>query len=214
VPVAVAGIRSAVAVSAGYQDDETCALLAGGRVACWGANGSGQLGAGRRGDCPRPVVVGGIAHAVSIAAGGQHACAVIAGGAVYCWGHNNLGQLGTASTRDSTVPRRVRGLPGPARAVAVSPRSYSCAAMVSGAVFCWGINSKAQLGSGRAGGARPVPVRVAGVRRAVAITTGIAHACVLLARGAGAECWGYDDYGQLGDGPGNRLLHKPAKVVF
>jgi alpha-tubulin suppressor-like RCC1 family protein len=111
------------------------------------------------------------------------------------------------------VPVRVRGLPGRARAVAASPHSYSCAALAGGAVYCWGINNKAQLGSGRAGAGSQVPVRVARVSDAVSLSAGLAHACVVLRHG-GAQCWGYDDYGQLGDGPGNKLLQAPVRVVF
>jgi alpha-tubulin suppressor-like RCC1 family protein len=84
---------------------------------------------------------------------------------------------------------------------------------VSGAVYCWGVNNKAQLGSGRPGPESLTPVRATGVHEAISVSTGVAHACVLLRRG-GAECWGYDDYGQLGDGPDNKLLRAPVRVVF
>jgi len=85
--------------------------------------------------------------------------------------------------------------------------------LVGGSVYCWGINKKAQLGTGRSGPPSLVPIRVAGVTDAVAISAGVGHACVLLA-GGGAECWGYDDYGQLGNGPATKLLHTASPVVF
>src|SRR5262249_25600709 len=80
----------------------SCALLAGGKVKCWGANNRGQLGlddATKRADrsgqmvpALKPVALGGTA--TDIAAGSQHTCAIITPGNVKCWGDNSLGELG------------------------------------------------------------------------------------------------------------------------
>jgi alpha-tubulin suppressor-like RCC1 family protein len=89
----VAGIDSATAVASG--SDHTCALLAGGTVACWGANNRGQLGDGTYTmNRPTPVAVSGLTGAVAIAGGFAHTCAVVTGGTVKCWGDNYWGQLG------------------------------------------------------------------------------------------------------------------------
>ncbi|WP_437893217.1 hypothetical protein [Sorangium sp. So ce124] len=82
----------------------TCALLAGGRVKCWGLNDSGQLGLGdtvNRGDAPDgmgdtlpPVDLGEGATAEAITAGANHTCALLTDGRVKCWGSNGSGQLG------------------------------------------------------------------------------------------------------------------------
>ncbi len=87
-----------IQVASGYA--HTCALLASGRVRCWGANGSGQLGLGHTlqiGDdetpgTQGPVDVGGAV--TQIAVGYAHTCALLEGGAVRCWGQSNVGQLG------------------------------------------------------------------------------------------------------------------------
>jgi alpha-tubulin suppressor-like RCC1 family protein len=211
-PVPVRGITNAVAVSAGYIDDETCAVLATGAVMCWGANNLGQLGNGRTKDSWTPVRVSGIRDALDVAASGGHACAVLATGTIECWGNNSYGQLGDGTRINRLVPVGVSGI-SEGLAVAVDPRGYSCAALRSGAVDCWGHNPKDQLGNGRQPEGSLVPVRALNVSDAVAITAGMGHACALLASG-GADCWGYDDYGQLGKGGGRPDESNPVPVLF
>ena len=213
VPVLVRGITSAVSISAGYDEDETCAVLAGGTVDCWGSGEYGQLGNGVAGDSATPVPVKGITNAVAVAAGGLHSCAVLASGAVECWGQNELGELGNGSRRDSAVPVPVRGLPGPATAVAVAARAYSCALLAAGTVYCWGGNPRNQLGNNHLSFASAVPVKVAGVTGALSISTGTVHACALLTGGV-ADCWGSDDYGQLGNGPRLGGILGAGPVIF
>jgi alpha-tubulin suppressor-like RCC1 family protein len=52
VPVPVTGITNATAVAAGYND--TCAVLNGGSVQCWGDNDNAQLGNGTKTDSSVP----------------------------------------------------------------------------------------------------------------------------------------------------------------
>ena len=156
-PVAVSGITNAVAIAAGFSD--TCALLAGGHVDCWGDNQSGELGNAATGgpDCggfcsATPVAVSGITNAVAIAAGYGHTCALLAGGHVDCWGDNRLGELGDSTTTGvdcggscSTAPVAVSGITS---AVAITTgASHSCALLSTGSVTCWGSNHYGQLGN-------------------------------------------------------------------
>jgi alpha-tubulin suppressor-like RCC1 family protein len=212
VPVRVRGISNAVAVSAGYIDDETCALLASRAVECWGANGHGQLGDGTTTDRTTPVSVKGITNAAGVAAAGGHACAVLRSGTIECWGNNQEGQLGNGTRSSSPTPVPVKNIDD-GRAVAVDPRGYSCAVLRSGAVYCWGHNPKDQLGNGGQPIGSLVPVRAPNISNAVAITTGAGHACALLSSG-GADCWGHDDYGQLGKGGGPPADSDPVPVLF
>jgi alpha-tubulin suppressor-like RCC1 family protein len=211
-PVTVRQITDGVAISAGQLEDATCALLAGGTVRCWGQNLYGELGDGTTASSDVPVGVTGIGDAVAISTSGQHACAVLASGGVACWGRNNHGQLGDGSHRNSATPVQVAGMPNAAM-IAAAPFGYTCAVARSGSVYCWGHNPKNQLGDGLYPAGSAVPVRALGITNAVAVTAGKGHACALLA-GGGADCWGYDDYGQLGDGVGPPAISNPVAVSF
>ena len=97
-PQLVAGLAGISWLALG--DAHSCALTTAGGVRCWGANSSGQLGAGAAAPSvsPTPLDVAGMAGGVSsLAAGGAHTCAVKARQA-YCWGRNDVGQLGNGAT--------------------------------------------------------------------------------------------------------------------
>ncbi len=93
--------RVAVAIAAG--GFHTCALFAGGHVACWGSSRYGQAGrfgasvrTPRRIPFEQPVEV--------LDAGLLHTCALSAG-EIYCWGAGP--QLGRSGVADSSRPVRV-----------------------------------------------------------------------------------------------------------
>ena len=94
-PVGVTGLTGASAISAG--DSDTCALVIGGTVECWGADGTTA-------GSTTPVAVTGLTGVTSISAGSYHTCALVTGGTVMCWGQNGYGQLGNGTRNGSTTP--------------------------------------------------------------------------------------------------------------
>jgi cysteine-rich repeat protein len=135
-----------VQVAAGF--DQTCVLLVGGDVRCWG-EGAIPFGEVYGDDEPAseaPLVdLGG--RAVSIAAW-SHACALLEGGTVRCWGFNFEGELGYGHTEIVSGPFG----PSPAEAgdveiggeaVALWARGgVTCVLLSTDELRCWGVQSQ------------------------------------------------------------------------
>jgi alpha-tubulin suppressor-like RCC1 family protein len=194
-PVPVSGLSNALVVSAG--DDHTCAVLSDGSVRCWGLNADGQLGDGTTARRTSPVAVSGLSGVVGLSAGGAHTCALHANGTVSCWGSNSDGQLGDGTVTDRLTPVNVFGLSG-ATSVAVG-YTHGCALLSNGTASCWGYNVDGQLGSGNTSMRSTTPVAVSTLTGATAIAVGWDHGCALLGSGS-VRCWGYNFYGEVGDG--------------
>ena len=201
VPVQVDTITTATQVSAGYE--HTCAVLASGVVDCWGRNNRGQIGDNSTTNRRVPVQVDNITTATQVTAGYGHTCARLASGVLNCWGYNNYGQLGDNSTTTRLVPVEVDNI---TTATQVSAGYYhTCARLSSGLLNCWGRNSYGQIGDNTTT-TRRVPVEVDNITTATQVSAGggtggntYEHSCALLSTGA-VSCWGYNAYGELGNG--------------
>ncbi len=192
-PVEVMGITNGFAVATG--GNFSCALRGSGSVACWGGNGSGQLGRGNDSPSATAVTVTGLAGIVAIAAGRSHVCVAKNTGVVACWGDGANGQLGKAG--GSPTPVDVPSINN-AASVAAGER-HSCAVTKTGGVLCWGANEHGQLGNGSPSPSSATPVVVAGVSGAVAVSAGKNHSCATFGNGT-VSCWGGGGNGQIGDG--------------
>jgi alpha-tubulin suppressor-like RCC1 family protein len=177
-----------------------CALADSGGVTCWGSDRYGELGDGATTGIAGPVDVVGLSGGVrAIAAGAYHTCAVGDDGGVTCWGLNVHGQLGNGTIADSNAPANVTGLSSGVTAI-VAGMEHTCALTGAGGVKCWGADSFGQLGTGKVANYYIVPVDVVGLEDPViAIAAGAYHTCAITTGGTVA-CWGYNVYGQLGDG--------------
>ena len=198
VPVAVAGITTAIGVSTGSQ--MSCALLADRPARCWGIDAHGALGTGgpALGKSTTPVVVHAIAGAVELTTGGLTTCARLGNGNVMCWGANLSGELGDGTRNYGRHPEPVK-VQKVAHAADVSEGSVGCVALAGGSVKCWGSNYYGTLGNGRRETTQSTAVTVERVSGAVAVATGVLSACAVLADGR-VRCWGRNDHGELGAG--------------
>jgi alpha-tubulin suppressor-like RCC1 family protein len=208
-PAPVPGLGTRV-VSVAAGDAHTCAALADGSAACWGAGDEGEIGDGAAMDRSSPTVVSGLDgqstpdRAAEVAAGSAHTCARLADGTLRCWGRGGDGQIGDGAAETRTTPATpalVAPGDGPGAAASATGvaagAAHSCALDAGGQVWCWGRGDSGQLGGAMLGVLTPAPVP--DVSGALAVTAGAAHTCAITAART-VVCWGANDQGQLGGG--------------
>jgi alpha-tubulin suppressor-like RCC1 family protein len=176
-------------------DTHNCVVVDG-RLACWGANGSGQIGSGVSGRSSGPTWVPVEGTTLFVSTGLAHTCALTTTG-LFCWGDNTYHQLGSETTTASLVPIAVDfALPV---TWLVSGDNHNCLIDDRGQVWCWGANARGQLGDGSTV-ARGTPRVVTGLPSpAVEVGARWDHTCARLEGGA-VWCWGQNDLAQIGDG--------------
>ena len=200
-PTVVAGLSADVAkLSAQWQ--HACALDRAGTLACWGANGSGQIGDGTSSG-PRPPTTPSAplpAQVTAIATGRDHTCA-LAGGDIYCWGANAQGQVDPgAPSMPIPTPTPVSGPDVTDAQDIVGGGQHTCIVRKGekNPVTCWGANTSGQLGDGTP------------MEDATLIAAGAAFSCGL-GKDDAIQCWGDNHYGQLAIG-GDIVRATPAPV--
>ena len=201
----------------------TCAIE-GGEVFCWGRFGFTDTDLNSL--TPKKILNGSASGFTNsgvkkVAAGGNIACAIASDDKLYCWGGNTLpGSPSTGNLGVSAVPAVEQcpqntgyacrpvlvdtggGFPNTS-VTDVNLGQQSGCAIDGGEVFCWGWNSKGQIGDGTTTN-RVGPVKVtASSGFANSSVTDISmggrnHACAL--EGGKAYCWGDNTAGQLGTG--------------
>lgn len=109
-------------------------------------------------------------------------------------------ELDDGSAYNTSTPVNVSGLKSTVTSIATG-YDHTCALTSGGGVKCWGGNSYGELGDGTTNlGSTPVDVLgLASGVGAIAAGDSWAHTCALTSLG-GVKCWGYNAYGQLGNG--------------
>ncbi len=214
-PLLVPGLEHGVrSLAAGAR--HTCAEQSG-AVLCWGDDGERQLGddGGTPSGplrVPMPSGSGAALGGVRVLASGSSASTTCtsASGETFCWGRGSSGQLGDDQSPESDAPVYVAGL-GAVDALAQGG-AMGCAA-ANGAAWCWGEGSGGQLGDGTDASALtpvPLPALASGSGAgAGALSAGDAYACGL--SNSSVECWGDDQFGQLGSDAGSPAF-SPAAI--
>jgi alpha-tubulin suppressor-like RCC1 family protein len=91
--------------------------------------------------------------------------------------------------------------------------THACARKTDGTIWCWGNDNAAQLGpTSTYEPMSATPARVGGLESAVGLTAGDSFNCAVV-DGGGAQCWGYDAYGNLGSGSTMTYIASPVTVA-
>ncbi len=206
IPYVIPGLSDIKDAKAGYL--HSVALASGGAVYTWGSNGAGQLGLGLRSDelgrANVPTLVPALSSGVAaIAVCGNSNLALLNNGEIRAWGYNAFGQLGNGTTTTALSPVRVTGINNAVAifAGAAGDVPAGCFAKLSdGSWMAWGYNSMGRLGIGTN---NPdvvlAPTPAPGLNGFSSIQCGGEYSCALMQDGT-VKAWGYNQYGQLGDG--------------
>lgn len=223
-PTVVAAAKGTV-LSAGTA--HACAIVAG-NIYCWGDNEKGQLG---NNDNPNDADSAVRVHkeidgqpltgVTAVTSGFSHSCAV-AQGTAYCWGDNTTNQLGNKNYAQANraVPV-LTSSDAPLTGVSlIEAGTYHTCAIVSGKIYCWGLNGSGQLGNNNMPTASnhatlaEYDASDVAISGASAISSGANSTCAII-KGI-AHCWGSNVAGQLGnnDTGTNRSGAVPVKTVL
>jgi alpha-tubulin suppressor-like RCC1 family protein len=206
-----------------------CAISTNGELSCWGRDGAGELGNGAGFDdaaLPTASVLSGdpIGDAAQVSVGRYNTRYVSTTGVVACFGwivNSQSLPFGVDYVEEAAVIT----LPAQAAEVSTGVR-HSCARLIDGRVFCWGLNKNGQIGDGTSDtSCTHADDGVAGDCAHYAATqamglegcqveqlgVGQAHSCARCASGQ-VRCWGAGDNGRLGNG-GSALQPIPVTVL-
>jgi len=216
----------ATVVSVGAGASFGCALLAGGKVRCWGSSNLGRLGTGTAvgnvGDTELPSSLGDAglvpivtgATAVDLKVGSSHACVLLSTDRLECWGQNSTGAIGigdVGNIGDNESPATF-GVSVFAQGEKVQSPSLgfnaTCAIVAGSGLRCWGLNASGQAGYpkttnlGIDNATTPSligQVNVGSGRSVKSAYTGTSTSCAILDDDS-VKCWGWNNTGQLGFG--------------
>jgi len=186
-----------------------------------------------------------IAGYSAISGGLEHACALTRDSRIFCWGKNQSQELGrtTSELCNSGIPRI-----DPVFACGPTPREincpagsscrykqldaglrHTCAVDLAGAIWCWGLNDRGQLGfTCSPGNTDPNCAATAVPRKLIvplprgftqptfwSVSAGAAHTCAVSTVGS-VFCWGDNSSTQLGSAGGRepRVVPTSSHYMF
>lgn len=197
-----------------------------GKVYGWGANSLGQLGIGNFDNYRLTPVTPDASGVLSgktisqVAVGLYHTVVLDSDGKVYTWGFNNNGQLGNGNLTNSNIPVSVVdgavSFTGRTVTNISAGREHTIAVVANSKIFTWGDNGSGQLGNGTNTDSNvPVQVVNTGVlsgKTILKVYAGDSYSAALDSDGK-VYTWGYNAYGQLGNGITFTDSNVPVAVI-
>lgn len=196
-PLTISGLNNVIKL------DGSCALTEVGEVFCWGDNSSHQLANASLTESATPIKIALSGKATDVVYSYITPCALIEDGTVQCWGDNHYGQVGDGTAGNFVdTPSFVSGLSGKVKNLAMGVYGR-CAVIEDGTVQCWGNNRSGQLGNGTNQDTTTAVTVMGLLGKAKYIKVGgyafSQFFCALLEDNT-VNCWGYNQYGNLGNG--------------
>jgi alpha-tubulin suppressor-like RCC1 family protein len=209
-------------LSAGYY--HTCSIASDDKAYCWGLNNNGHVGDGTTSgrSTPTAVAQGAMpsgATVKSVTAGMYNTCGIASDDKAYCWGNNDYGQIGDGTTSGRSTPTAVAQGAMPSgytvKSISISSSYHACSIASDNKAYCWGRNNYGVIGDSTTT-SRYTPTAVAqGAMPSGAtfklVNAGLYNTCSI-ASDDKAYCWGYNSYGQIGDGTTSQR-NQPALVL-
>ena len=190
----------------------TCSISSSAGALCWNLTNSGLIEIEMIGPMDNNESVESVF--TGIAAGGGHSCAIRASlnnSEIACWGSNWNGQLGDGTTNSSHELRPI-GVGMGNWTHLTAGVSHTCGIIEFTDVYCWGGGRLGQIGDGfQVDRLEPNLIYVSSTK-IVSIEAGNYHTCLLNEIGD-VKCWGWNGYGQIGDGSFENI-HSPNAVVL
>jgi uncharacterized repeat protein (TIGR02543 family) len=197
-----------VQLSLGYH--HSSALSSDGRVFMWGENYHGQLGDGTESHKYTPTDITaqfGLETGETITQielGINSSSAITSYGRLFLWGGNNLGGQGTERIIPTEITSQFYLNEGDAITQIAFGHFHTLAVSLEGRIFTWGYNPYGQLGDGTTL-EKYEPIEITSnfgfnaEETVVQSSVGFFHSSVITSEGR-VFMWGYNIYGQCGDG--------------
>jgi alpha-tubulin suppressor-like RCC1 family protein len=187
------------------------AIKTDGTLWTWGNNSFGQLGDSTQTNRSSPVqTISFGTNWKQVSCGGLATAAIKTDGTLWTWGWNNYGNLGDSTQTNTSSP--VQTTAGGTNWKQVSCTTYHSGAIkTDGTLWTWGWNAFGSLGdSTQTDRSSPVQT-IAGGTNWKQISCGGLSTTAIKTDGT-LWAWGYNWYGQLGDGTGDSNTDKSIPV--
>lgn len=171
-------------------------------IYCWGANDSGWANGDSHVLRFNSATLVNPEPAQQLAVGHDFAVSITENGDLCAWGLNSDQQLGDGA-RNSLIWQPACATPPAPIAQLAAGYNFICARLNDASVRCWGRNAEGQLGIGASTPTTappfgtPIPNLVA-----VDLAAGYDHVCAIAEGRHEVDCWGRNQFGQLGSSAG------------